>query len=101
MPCSATRGDQVDDVARLLSAHLPSSPGPLYPDGVLTDEPELVMIAELVREAALEGVRDELPHSLAVVVDEIVPREGRGEDNQLLDVFDYGRRYTAGIRYRF
>ena len=52
----------------------------------LTDEPELVMVAELIREAALEGVRDELPHSLAVVVDEIVPREGRAEDNQLLDV---------------
>lgn len=44
------------------------------------------MIAELIREAALEGVRDELPHSLAVVVEEIVPREGRTEDNPLLDV---------------
>ena len=44
------------------------------------------MIAELVREAALEGVRDELPHSLAVVVEEIVPREGRREDKPLLDV---------------
>ena len=44
------------------------------------------MIAELVREAALEGVRDELPHSLAVVVEEIVPREGRREDEPLLDV---------------
>src|SRR6187200_3579952 len=77
VPCSATRGDQVEEVASVLSEHLPPSPGPLYPDGQLTDEPELVMIAELVREAALEGVRDELPHSLAVVVDEIVPREGR------------------------
>jgi GTP-binding protein Era len=86
VPCSATRGDQVGDVAGVLAGHLPPSPGPLYPDGQLTDEPELVMIAELVREAALEGVRDELPHSLAVVVDEIVPREGRSEDNQLLDV---------------
>jgi GTP-binding protein Era len=70
----------------VLSGHLPPSPGPLYPDGQLTDEPELVMIAELVREAALEGVRDELPHSLAVVVEEIVPREGRSEDKPLLDV---------------
>ncbi len=86
IPCSATRGDQVDEVATVLSEHLPPSPGPLYPDGVLTDEPELVMIAELVREAALEGVRDELPHSLAVVVEEVVPREGRSEANPLLDV---------------
>ncbi len=86
IPCSATRGDQVVEVATVLSEHLPPSPGPLYPDGVLTDEPELVMIAELVREAALEGVRDELPHSLAVVVEEVVPREGRSEANPLLDV---------------
>ena len=86
VPCSAVRGDQVEDVARVLSSHLPSSPGPLYPEGVLTDEPEAVMIAELVREAALEGVRDELPHSLAVVVEEMVPREGRSEDSPLLDV---------------
>ena len=50
---------------------MPLSP-PLYPTGEITDEPQQVMIAELVREAALEGVRDELPHSLAVVVDEIL-----------------------------
>ena len=66
--------------------HLPPRPAPLYPEGVLTDEPEAVMIAELVREAALEGVRDELPHSLAVVVEEMVPREGRPEGKPLLDV---------------
>ncbi|MFQ6172754.1 GTPase Era [Oryzobacter sp. R7] len=86
IPCSATRGDQVEEVADVLSGHLPPSPGPLYPDGQLTDEPEAVMIAELVREAALEGVRDELPHSLAVVVEEMVPREGRPPDKPLLDV---------------
>ena len=74
VPCSAVRGDQVADVARLLAAQLPRSP-PLYPEDVLTDEPELVQIAELVREAALEGVRDELPHSLAVVVEEITERD--------------------------
>ncbi len=51
---------------------------------MLTDEPEQVLVAELIREAALEGVRDELPHSIAVVVDEMGPREGR-ED--LLDVY--------------
>jgi GTP-binding protein Era len=86
VPCSATRGDQVSIVGEVLASHLPPSHGPLYPDDQLTDEPELVMIAELVREAALEGVRDELPHSLAVVVEEIVPREGRPDDKPLLDV---------------
>ena len=86
VPCSAVSGEQVDVVAGVLSSHLPSSPGPLYPDGVLTDEQEAIMIAELVREAALEGVRDELPHSLAVVVEEMLPREGRPEGKPLLDV---------------
>jgi GTP-binding protein Era len=85
VPCSATRGDQVDTVAEVLAGHLPVSPQ-LYPDEVHTDEPDAVMVAELVREAALEGVRDELPHSLAVVVDEMVTREGREDAAPLLDV---------------
>ncbi len=85
VPCSAITGEQIDVVARELSSRLPMSP-PLYPEGVLTDEPEAVVIAELIREAALEGVREELPHSLAVVVEEMVPREGRRADDPLLDV---------------
>lgn len=77
VPVSALRGEQVDVLEDVLIGHLPPSP-PLYPTGEVTDEPQAVMIAELVREAALEGVRDELPHSLAVVVDEIVdPRTDR------------------------
>ena len=60
------------------------SPGPAYyPDGELTDEPEETLMAELIREAALEGVREELPHSLAVVIDEVAPREDRDD---LIDV---------------
>ena len=51
-------------------ARLPAGP-PLYPDGEITDEPLETRIAELIREAALDGVRDELPHSLAVLVDEM------------------------------
>ena len=86
VPCSAVRGDQVDDVLALLSDYLPPAPAPLYPEDVLTDEPAETMIAELVREAALEGVRDELPHSLAVVVEEMVPREDRPEGDPMTDV---------------
>ena len=85
MPVSATEQFQVDVLADVLVGHLPASP-PLYPEGELTDEPESVLVAELVREAALEGVRDELPHSLAVVLEEMVPREGRPADDPLLDV---------------
>lgn len=85
VPVSAVQGHQVEDVAKVLAERLPLSP-PLYPDGELTDEPELTMVAELIREAALEGVRDELPHSVAVVVDEMNPREGRPADRPLLDI---------------
>ena len=81
VPASAKTGEQVDTVSDVLLGHLPEGPR-LYPDGELTDEPESVMVAELVREAALEGVRDELPHSLAVVVEEM--NEG---DNGVLQIF--------------
>ncbi len=86
VPCSATRGEQVDDVLRVLTGYLPTSPAPLYPEGVITDDDDETRIAELVREAALEGVRDELPHSLAVVVEEITPREVAPGAVPLLDV---------------
>jgi GTPase len=77
----------VDTLADLLVAQLPEGP-PLYPAGELTDEPEETLVAELIREAALDGVRDELPHSIAVVVQEMLPHtdaDGRTRDD-LLDV---------------
>ncbi len=82
VPVSAVAGFQLDVLADVLVAHLPQGP-PLYPDGELTDEPEQVMVAELIREAALEGVRDELPHSIAVLVEEMGPRPGQPD---LIDV---------------
>jgi GTP-binding protein Era len=75
VPVSAVSGEQLGELVDVLCGHLPSSPQ-LYPDGMITDEPEQVLIAELIREAALEGVRDELPHSIAVLVEEMIP-EGR------------------------
>jgi GTP-binding protein Era len=70
VPVSAVSGHQVQNLVDVIIKHLPESPQ-LYPDDVLTDEPEQVLIAELIREAALEGVRDELPHSIAVLVEEM------------------------------
>jgi GTPase len=82
VPVSATTGENLEVLTDVLAAALPPGPA-FYPDGELTDEPEEVLMAELIREAALEGVRDELPHSLAVVIDEVGPREGRDD---LIDV---------------
>jgi GTP-binding protein Era len=84
IPVSAVAGDQVSLLEDLLVAQLPEGPS-LYPDGELTDEPEQTISAELIREAALEGVRDELPHSIAVLVDEMSVREGRSDG--LVDIF--------------
>jgi GTPase len=70
----------------LLVAQLPTGP-PLYSEGELTDEPETVLVAELIREAALEGVREELPHSIAVTVEEMALRAGRPDDKPLLDIY--------------
>ncbi|WP_246281602.1 GTPase Era [Fodinicola acaciae] len=83
VPLSAVAGDQVELFADLLVRQLPESP-PLYPDGEVTDEPTDAMVAELIREAALEGVRDELPHSLAVTVEEMTPRDD--SETSLVDV---------------
>src|SRR5689334_10809314 len=85
VPVSAVADDQVGLLADLLVGLLPEGP-PLYPDGDLTDAPEEVLVAELIREAALEGVRDELPHSIAVVVEEMELRPDRAADRPLLDI---------------
>jgi GTPase len=82
VPVSATAADNLDELTSVLAAQLPPGPA-FYPDGELTDEPEETLMSELIREAALEGVRDELPHSLAVVIEEVEPRDGRDD---LIDV---------------
>jgi GTPase len=78
IPVSALSGEQIDDLIALMASKLPEGPA-FYPDGMLTDEPEETLMAELIREAALEGVHDELPHSLAVVIEEVEPHEGRDD----------------------
>jgi GTPase len=86
VPVSAVTGAQLDILVEVMSAHLPDSPR-LYPDDMITDEPEQVMVAELIREAALEGVRDELPHSIAVVVEEMLPDEDRPLTRIYADIY--------------
>jgi GTP-binding protein Era len=84
VPVSAVSGEQVDLLVELLAGYLPESPV-LYPDDVITDEPLRTRIAELIREAALEGVRDELPHSIAVLVEEMETEPAR--DGELTRIY--------------
>ena len=96
VPVSAVTDFQTSVVADVLVKHLPESP-PLYLDGELTDEPEQVMIAELIREAALEGVRDELPHSIAVQVEEMLPHPTRHDMVNIHAVLYVERDSQKGI----
>jgi len=82
VPVSAVTGDNLPTLVDVMARYLPESPQ-LYPDDMLTDEPEQVLVAELIREAALEGVREELPHSIAVVVEEMIP----SEDGRLTKIY--------------
>ena len=96
VPVSAVAGEQVELLADLLIAHLPEGPR-LYPDDVQTDNDTETRIAELIREAALEGVRDELPHSIAVTIDEIRPREGRPDITEVFATIHLERTSQKGI----
>ena len=70
VPVSAATGEQLDLLVELILRHLPEG-RPLYPEGHTSDEPEQHLVAELIREKALARVRDELPHSVAVLVEEM------------------------------
>lgn len=85
VPVSATSGKQIGVLTDVLVGLC--EPGPAYyPDGELTDEPETTLMAEFIREAALEGMHDELPHSLAVVIEEIIERERTPDQVPMVDV---------------
>jgi GTP-binding protein Era len=83
VPVSAASRIQLETLTSELMKLLPLSEAPLYPDEAITDEGLEDRIAELIREAVLEGVEDELPHSLAVTIDDIVERD----DKDLVEVY--------------
>lgn len=86
VPCSAISGEQIGDVAGVLTSML--EPGPkFYPDDDLTDQPDETLAAEIIREAALEDVRDELPHSIAVEIEEMRMRPDRPADKPIMDIY--------------
>ncbi len=115
IPLSALTRDQLDILTDEVLSLMPFGPA-LYDEDVVTDESLEDRVAEIIREAALEGVRDELPHSIAVTIEDMRPRE----DSDLTDIFanivverdsqkaiiighkgsrlaDVGRRARAGI----
>jgi GTP-binding protein Era len=96
VPVSAVAGEQVGVLADVLIGHLPEGPL-LYPADVQTDNDTETRIAELIREAALEGVRDELPHSIAVTIDEIRARENNPGITEVFATIHLERSSQKGI----
>jgi GTP-binding protein Era len=79
VPVSARTGDGLDALLGEIESHLP--PGPVYyPDGVMTDQPETALVAELVREKLLVMARDELPHSIVVTAEPFEEDEADADD---------------------
>ena len=96
IPVSAVSGEQVELLADLLIGHLPEGPD-LYPTDVLTDNDTVSRIAELIREAALEGVFDELPHSIAVTVEEMGTTDERPNMTTIFATIHLERSSQKGI----
>lgn len=76
VPVSAKREEQTELLMELLSDALPSSPS-LYPEDISTDQAAELTITELIREAAIEDLYEELPHSVMITIDEFEKREGK------------------------
>ena len=86
IPISSQTGENLDNLIGLIIKYLPEGPE-LYPQEVITDESIETMISEYIREAALEDLREELPHSLAVVVQKIETDEDRPADKPLMKIY--------------
>ncbi|HZD60153.1 MAG TPA: GTPase Era [Anaerolineae bacterium] len=82
IPISAVTGQNIDQLVEKMIELLPEGPQ-YYPGDMITDQPERVIVAEFIREKALELTREEVPHSVAVEVQEMKPRKGRG----IVDIF--------------
>jgi GTPase len=96
VPISAADGDNVDHLADVLVAHLPEGPRLLAADRA-SDQPERQLAAEIVREQLIVRTRDELPHSIAVTVDEVRPAEGRDDLLEVDAVIHVERDSQKGI----
>lgn len=74
IPISALQGNNVERLLDQILQRLPEGPQ-FYPSDQVTDHPERFIVSELIREKALHLTREEVPHSLAVVIDKMSPRE--------------------------
>jgi GTP-binding protein Era len=84
VPLSGLTGEGVDALVGELEARMPEGPE-YYPGGVVTDQPETFLVAELVREKLLQVAREELPHSITVMAEEEIPEDDQGREIEPAD----------------
>ena len=77
VPLSAAAGDNVDVLVDLIADRLPEGP-PYFPEGQVSDQTQEQLFSEIIREKAIRLMHEEVPHSIAVVIDEIGPGESEG-----------------------
>ena len=75
VPVSARNGDNTDELVKVILKYLPYGPQ-FYDEDTITDQPERAICAEIIREKALHALSDEVPHGIAVAIDQMKPRKG-------------------------
>ncbi len=90
LPISARQGEGRDELLQAIIERLPESP-PYYPDDFLTDQPMRVIVAELIREQVLHFTRQEVPHAVAVIVEEF---QERTPERTYISAYIYVERET-------
>lgn len=96
VPVSALTGDNLDRLLDVLVSHLREGPR-LFAAGLVSDQPEAQLAAEILREQLIRRTHDELPHSIAVTVDEVRPAEGRDDLLEVDAVIHVERDSQKGI----
>ena len=82
IPISAKTGDGLEELTRVMAARLPEGPK-YFPDDMMTDQPERVIVAEMIREKALRNLRDEIPHGIGV---EVLAMENQGDEKRAVTI---------------
>ena len=70
VPVSARRGDNTDELVNVIMKYLPYGPQ-FYDEDTITDQPERQIVAEIIREKALHSLNEEIPHGIAVAIDQM------------------------------
>lgn len=84
IPVSALTGDGLDIIMKILSKYAIDGPH-YFPDDMLTDQPEKVIMAEIIREKALNNLNEEIPHGIAVTIESLKERDNRAGE-AILDI---------------